>query len=567
MYKNLSLLLLILIVLSCGETKEVVKYDSRERTRYVEMLHEGIRYKQKKQYQNAIHVFEACTKLNQFDDAAPFLLSQVYSHLGQKEKEIDALKKAFQLDPNNGWYKEELAAKYQLASNYKEAINYYKSLLKTNSQNPDWLISLSECYFKNNQLKEAYQTMEQLEQIIGSNPEIIIEKYRILFFQKKYELGEKLLNEGLKTFPDNSDLMSILVDYYFDSKQDKKALDLLKHLSDVDPDNGNVHLTLAQHYMQNNDLPNTFKELKLAYLCPEITLENKTRLLMYFYDTQAKLDKNVIELGTILVDQYPNEAKAYTLLGDLYMKDSNEALALACFKKAIEFDPSKYSIFEQVLIMEYEFQQYDNLYKDGIKAIELFPSYGKIYLLAGTAANQIKKYKEAIDLLEIGKELIVSNPSLKAEILAQIGQSYFKLKKISEAKKNYDEAITLAPSNKLNLNNYAYYLATEKTDLDKAEKFIKQVLEVNPNDYHFLDTYGWVLFQKGDFKKAVETFEKAIASSPNEPLINDHLGDSYFKIGDIQKAIKYWKIAIELGSKNLVLPKKIEKKLYYEPEY
>jgi tetratricopeptide (TPR) repeat protein len=319
--------------------------------------------------------------------------------------------------------------------------------------------------------------------------------------------------------------------------------------------------------MQNNDLPNTFKELKLAYVCPEINLENKSRLLMYFYDTQAKLDENVIELGAILVDQYPNEAKAYTLLGDLYMKDSNEALALACFKKSIELDPSKYSIFEQVLIMEYEFQQYDNLYNDGIKAIELFPSYGKLYLLAGTAANQIKKYQEAIDLLEIGKELIVTNPQLKAEILAQIGQSYFKLKKISEAKKNYDEAITLAPSNKLNLNNYAYYLAIEKTDLDKAEKYIKEVLEVNPNDYHFLDTYGWVLFQKGDFKKALEIFEKAIASNPNEPLINDHLGDSYFKIGDIQKALKHWKTAVDLGSKNLSLPKKIEKKLYYEPEY
>lgn len=560
-------ILILFSVLACGKTKDVTQFNSKENSRYIEMFHEGIRYKQKKQFHNAIHVFEACTELNQFDDAPYFLLSEVYLQTGQRERSIEALQKAIKLDNKNQWYKQELALKYHEIGNYEQAILAYKNLLKSNPENPDWLISLSECYFKSNQMSESYQTMEKLEQVIGSNPEIIIEKYRNLFFQKKYNQGEKILLEGLNMFPDSPDLLAILVDYYFDNKQEKKALDLLKKLSDVDPNNGNAHFTLAQHYIQKNDFPNTYKELKLAFISPDISIENKTRILMYFYDTQAKLDKNVLELGEILVKQYPNEAKAHTLLGDLLMKDNNEILALASYKTAIELDPSKYSIYEQVLVMEYEFQQYQSLFADGLKAIELFPSYGKIYLLAGTAANQIKKYQEAIDLLLVGKDLITNNPALKAEFLAQLGQAYFKLKKLPEAKKSYDEAIELSPANTLNLNNYAYYLAVEKTDLDKAEKYILQVLEVNPKDYHFLDTYGWVLFQKGDFQKALETFEKAITSNPKEPLINEHLGDCYYKVGKQKEAIDYWKKALELGSKNLNLPKKIEKKSYYDPAF
>jgi tetratricopeptide (TPR) repeat protein len=560
-------ILILFSVLACGKTKDVAQFNSKENSRYIEMFHEGIRYKQKKQFHNAIHVFEACTELNQFDDAPYFLLSEVYLQTGQRERSIEALQKAIKLDNKNQWYKQELALKYHEIGNYEQAILAYKNLLKSNPENPDWLISLSECYFKSNQMSESYQTMEKLEQVIGSNPEIIIEKYRNLFFQKKYNQGEKILLEGLNMFPDSPDLLAILVDYYFDNKQEKKALDLLKKLSDVDPNNGNAHFTLAQHYIQKNDFPNTYKELKLAFISPDISIDNKTRILMYFYDTQAKLDKNVLELGEILVKQYPNEAKAHTLLGDLLMKDNNEILALASYKTAIELDPSKYSIYEQVLVMEYEFQQYQSLFADGLKAIELFPSYGKIYLLAGTAANQIKKYQEAIDLLLVGKDLITNNPALKAEFLAQLGQAYFKLKKLPEAKKSYDEAIALSPANTLNLNNYAYYLAVEKTDLDKAEKYILQVLEVNPKDYHFLDTYGWVLFQKGDFQKALETFEKAITSNPKEPLINEHLGDCYYKVGKQKEAIDYWKKALELGSKNLNLPKKIEKKSYYDPAF
>jgi tetratricopeptide (TPR) repeat protein len=567
MLKYFSLIVLFLVVFACGETKELVRLNDKEQTRYSEMFHEGVRYKQKKQFQNAIHVFEACTQLNQFDDAPYFALSEIYTLTGQKEKAIEALQKAFEIDPKNQWYKEELTYKFHNIENYKEAIKGYIGLLKDNPQNAEWLIALSECYFKNNQMKKSFQTIEKIEQLIGSTPEIIIEKYRLLYFQKKFSQGEKLIQDGLKVFPDNPDLLAILVDFYFDSKQDKKALQLLFRLSEVDPTNGNVHIMLAQHYLQHNDLPNTYKELKMAFVCPEIPLENKTRFTMYFFDTQSKLDKNVIELGQILTEQYPKDAKVHTLLGDLYMKNDNEVLALASFKQAIELDPSKYSIWEQVMVMEYEFQQYENLYKDGSKAVELFPSYGKLYLLAGTAANQIKKYQEAIDLLVVGKDLIVNNPELKAEFHAQIGQAYFKLKKIGDAKQHYEDAISLAPDNKLNLNNYAYYLAVEKTDLDKAEKFIKEVLATSPNDYHFLDTYGWVLFQKGEFKKALETFEKAVAANPSEALINEHLGDCFYKEGKTEDAVKYWKKAFELGSKNSSLPKKIEKKHYYDPAF
>ena len=567
MIKLISSLFLVLIVLSCGEAKQVIQLNDKEKVRYTEMFHEGIRYKQKKQFQNAIHVFEACTSLNQFDDGPFFALSEIYALTGQKDKAIEALKKASQIDPTNQWYTEDLTYKLHATENYKAAIDGYKVLLKKNPQNAEWLIALSECYFKTNKLKESFQTLEKLEKIIGVNPETIIEKYRILYFQKKTSEGEKLLLSGLNVFPNNPDLLAILVDFYFDTKQDKKAMDQLFKLAEADPSNGNVHISLAQFYLQHNDLPNTFKELKLAFVCPEIPLQDKTRLVMYFYDTQAKLDLKVLELGKLLVDQYPSEAKVHTLLGDLYMKEDNEVEALKMYKNAIKLDPSKYSIWEQVLVMEYEFQQYDSLFTDGSKAIELFPSYSKIYLLTGTAANQIKKYNESIHLLNLGKELVINNPEIKAEFHAQMGQAYFKLKKIEEAKEHYDEAITLMPSNRLNLNNYAYYLAIEKTDLEKAEKYINEVLDVSPNDSHYLDTYGWILFQKGDFKKALITFEKAVAANPKEPLINEHLGDCYFKEGKVESAIKYWKLALELGSKNILLPKKIEKKHYYDPAF
>ena len=261
---------------------------------------------------------------------------------------------------------------------------------------------------------------------------------------------------------------------------------------------------------------------------------------------------------------HPTEAKVFTLLGDIQSKNGNDTSALAAYHKAIELDPSHYSIWEEVVIMEYEFHQYQQLFLDCKKAIELFPTKNKLYLLAGVSANQLKKYKEAIDLLEIGKEYAGKNVELKAEFYAQLGQAYFKNKQQVEANESYTKAIELAPTNQLNLNNYAYYLANEKIELDKAERMIKEVLVLSPNDSHFLDTYGWILFQQGKFVLALTTFQEAQKNAQKEPLILEHIGDCQFKLGNSNEAVIYWKLALEKGAKNTILPKKIEKKQFYE---
>ena len=214
--------------------------------------------------------------------------------------------------------------------------------------------------------------------------------------------------------------------------------------------------------------------------------------------------------------------------------------------------------------MEYEFRQYEQLYLDTKKAIELFPTKNKLYLLAGVSANQLKKYTEAIDLLEIGKEYTGKNLELKAEFYAQLGQAYFKNTQYTEANTSYTKAIELAPTNQLNLNNYAYYLANVKLDLEKAEKMIKEVLAVSPNDSHFIDTYGWVLFQQGKYESALSLFQQAQKITQKEPLILEHIGDCQYKLGNSNEALIYWKLALEKGSKNSILPKKIENKHYYE---
>lgn len=554
----------ILIICGCATSKREVVQKPAFSARYTELFHEGVRTKERRQYDNAITIFEACVTQNKNDDAAYFALSELYGYTNQKEKSILALEKAAELDPKNEYYTQDLAIKYLATNKYKLATSTYQKLLKINPQNPEWLINYSECLLKSNKLKEAFETMEQLQKSLGETPEIAIEKYKIKRYLHDDKAAEQILVEAISKFPTENELLAQLIDFYFETKNEDAAIKLLFKLAKSDPKNGNVHLTLAQYFLERGDKINTYKELKLTFDCTEIPLQTKTKSITYFLEKQVKLDSQVVELANQLTINYPNEAQVFTLLGDIQSKNGKDTNALASYHKAIELDPSHYSIWEEVVLMEYEFRQYQQLYLDCKKAIELFPTKSKLYLLAGVSANQLKNYTQAIDFLEIGKEFSGKNLELKAEFYAQLGQAYFKTKQHQEANESYSKSIELAPTNQLNLNNYAYYLANEKLELDKAEKMIQDVLTISPNDPHFLDTYGWVLFQQGRFNLALNAFQQAMKFNPKEPLILEHIGDCQYKLGNDSEAILYWKLALEKGSKNSILPKKIEKKQYYE---
>ena len=188
-------------------------------------------------------------------------------------------------------------------------------------------------------------------------------------------------------------------------------------------------------------------------------------------------------------------------------------------------------------------------------------------MLNGISANQLKKYQQAVDVLEIGKDLIVDDRSMQSEFYGQLGEAYFGLERYIEGKSKYETALNFNQNSTLNLNNFAYRLGMAKIDLNRAEELISKANSISPNQPHFLDTYGWILFQKGEYDTAKSYFESAYELNPKDAIIVDHLGDVNFKIGDLEEAIKHWESAFKMGSKNLMLEEKIKNKEYNDPKY
>jgi tetratricopeptide (TPR) repeat protein len=117
------------------------------------------------------------------------------------------------------------------------------------------------------------------------------------------------------------------------------------------------------------------------------------------------------------------------------------------------------------------------------------------------------------------------------------------------------------------MNNYAYYLSLEGQHLDKAERMISKVIEFEPFEPTYLDTYAWVLFKRERYFEAIFVMEQALNNS-KEPsgTLYEHYGDILYKNGQTEKALEYWKKAVETDDDDLSehLKLKIETGKYIE---
>jgi tetratricopeptide (TPR) repeat protein len=570
-YKTLIFLLASVTLLGCGTKKNAEnasdKVFSKSDYAYIEKFHESVRLKTRGQIAEAIQGFEACLAMRQNDDAVFYALSELYLAQGNAEKSGEAIKKAAKLDPNNLHYTSELAYYYVEKQQYNEAISLFEKLVKAQPRNPEVLYPYAECLVRAGKTEEAINQLNKTEDQIGVVPEISIQKFQLYRQIKNDKKAIEEIEKARKVHPEDAQLLSTLVDYYYSTKQNDKALSTLEDLAKSDPTNGRVHLFIADVYRQKGDKDKFFPALKKAFEGEGVDVDTKMNVLVSLQKPNEKLDPRAMELAEIFVLQNPESAKAYSVMGDYLLDMNREEEALLNYKKALQYETGSYSLWNQVLIMEYQSQKFEDLIKDSEEAIKYFPNSTSFYLLNGVGYVQTKKYDQAISTLEVGVEYVTNDKPLQGEFYGQLGEAYFGKKDTKKGNEYYMRALEKDTRSSLLLNNYAYRLAMENLELHRAESMIKKANEFSPNQPQFLDTYGYVMFKKGDYSSAMDFYLKAYNLDSEDNLLLDHMGDASIYLNKTDDALKYWNMAKKLGSKNKNLDKKIENLKYYEPVF
>jgi tetratricopeptide (TPR) repeat protein len=464
-----------------------------------------------------------------------------------------------------------LAEVCQLNENYKEAISIYKDIIEKNPASIDNYFQLAALFLMVGKDKDAAAVYDQIEDKTGITEDISIQKEKIYLHLGDVEKAENELQNLVKAFPEDSRYLSMLAEFYMGNNQQGKALEIYKKIAETDPGNPYIHMSMADFYRKTGNKEKAFEELKLGFANPNLDVDTKVTILLSFYNINQIYDQlkpQAFELAGILVQTHPANPKTWSILGDLLSQDNKYEEARNAFLKVISLDSSKYVVWEELLRIELQLNDFTAVKEHSTKAMELFPEQPVLYLFFGLSSIQLKKYEEAIKVLDRGVNLVVNNDNLVSQFYMYTGDAWHALKNPEESDKAYENSLKAKDDNPYVLNNYAYYLSLRGKDLEKAEKMAKKATVLDTANGSFEDTYGWVLFKLGHYREAQIWVEKALKDkdgSSSEVL--EHYGDIQYKLGDPEKALEYWNKAKAKGEGSELLKKKIsEKKLIEESE-
>ncbi|OFY86729.1 MAG: hypothetical protein A3F72_00060 [Bacteroidetes bacterium RIFCSPLOWO2_12_FULL_35_15] len=554
-------------VLKVGEDSKK-ELTGKARVDFEYVFFNGNKEKMLGNYDLAEILFSQALKIDPNSAATMYELANIYAFQNNKNQALFYSKKAAEIDPRNVWYQMLYAECLKESKQPAEVANVYKKLVNDYPDRIDFYYELANAYLFANKPGEAIKTYNRIEERVGVTEDASLQKLKIYKGTNQFDKAVEEAKKLIKTFPKEGKYYGMLGELYQEKGMYDKAFEAYNELLRVDSTNAYVHLSLADYYRNLKQNDKAFQEIKIAFKSKELDIDTKIKILLSYYsitETYTELKADADELCKIIVEVHPDEAKAFSMYGDFLYRDKKLEEARIQFRKAIELDKEKYALWNQLLLIDSELNDYSSMQKESKEAMELFPNQALPYFFNGASNVQLKNYKEAIISLTDGKEFVFENKPLLAQFYATIGDAQNQLKNYAASDSAYDKALENDPDNVYVLNNYAYYLSLRNFNLEKAEAMSKKCNELSPNNNSYQDTYGWVLYKMGKFEDAKLWIGKAIENGgkANGTLL-EHYGDILYKLGDSDNALKYWIDAKNAGGTSEHIDKKIADKKLYE---
>jgi len=516
---------------------------------------------------SATDLFTRVLQLDTKNDAAMYELAGL-KKLQNKPAEAQALlEKAVTLNTNNEWYWRALADSYEKTNDIANISRVFDQLLRINPDKPDYYLDKANALFFEKKYDEALSLYNRLEQLTGLTDELVGNRQKVYLKLGKVNLAADELERLIASNPNQIRYYLLLGELYNANNLTEKALKALQRAEKIEPDNGLLHLALADIYRSGKNTEASFTQLESAFNVPNLDIDQKIRIVLGYLPKFPNPDAkaSALALSNILVKTHPNEAKAHALYGDMLMQNDKFKEAKIAYKKSVQLNTDIYTVQEQLVRLELGENDLDEAIKDGENALSLFPNQAWMNYLVGVAWLQKKVPAKAITYLKTATSLEVQDKDLSAQSYAALGDSYHQIKEDEKSDAAYDKALTFDADNVYTLNNYAYYLSVRGTQLDKAAQMSKRSNELSANNASFEDTYAWILFKQRKYTEARNWIEKAIAHGKEPSAVQtEHYADILFHTGDTAAAIQYWIKAKQYGGQSATLERKINEKKYIE---
>lgn len=177
-----------------------------------------------------------------------------------------------------------------------------------------------------------------------------------------------------------------------------------------------------------------------------------------------------------------------------------------------------------------------------------------LYVLEAEVMSETRGQQEALEVLNAG---LAQSPESNRLLYAR-AMRLVEADRLPEAERDLKKVIELTPNNAAALNALGYTLADNTNRLEEALDYISAALSLAPDDASILDSMGWVQYRLGNHDEALDYLRRAMADTPDHEIAA-HLGEVLWVTGDQQEARDIWRAGLELNPKSSVIRNTLER--------
>jgi tetratricopeptide (TPR) repeat protein len=563
MQKIVSLALLLVLFASCRSKK--IQSDNltyEQKVKFNEHYFNASKQKSIGNFDEAFKEFEACYRINPKSHASMYQLANISFRNKQLDDAIYWGEKSIKTDPYyNHWYYGQLAQFYSRAGQNEKSVKIFQKMIDNEPLRPTNYIEAANQNINAQSFKEAIKILNKYQNIFGVEEESA-RKLEQLYI--KLNKPEQALNEIAKLTianPDEVRYWGLLAETQMTLGKKDDAQKSYTKIIGLDSLNGYAHFGLADIERAKGNNETSFKHLIMGFKDERVKLINKLQVISSYYVLMQRDEKSrlqVFSLGETLLITHPHEALSYVVYSDLLYAVNKFEESRTYLVKSLDIENSDFKVWQKLLSIDEQLNNMKTLEEDSHKAMEGFPNIPALYIYNGFALIALKQFEKSTVVSQDGLSYAIQQKD-KIQLLLNLADANHQLKKYKEADKAFDAVLNLEPNNTLALNNYAYFLSLRNERLDEAENLVKRALKNEPDNPSYLDTYGWILFQKKNYSEAISQLKMALKETPKNPEILEHLGDALYKSGDTAGAQVQWKKALDSKGSDADLERKINK--------
>ena len=557
----LSALPLALMFVACSSSEKSATQQSQSSKIQNEdlALHhflEGSVLDTKQDYAKAILEYQDALRYRE-DAAAYHAIAKDYSILGKNELAMQNGREAVRLAPENRTYHESLAEIYLNAFEIDGAIKEYETIVRIDPGHADGWLNLAKLW----QVKDPQKALEHYQTILdkfGPSADVYFQMAQLYTSQNRLDKATESLTGLLSTDPGNFEVKKALGDLYLRRDSVDTALKIYDELTELHPENLEVRASIAHAYLVKQDYEHASEQFETVLKKDTLSADDELRfgqIFVSFIEKDSAVAPYALNLFRKISKNYPSDWRPYWYLAAISNVARDDSAALANYEKVrtlAKWNPDGWVGVASVYYDRGEFTEAINTLNE---AKRIIPQEFRIYFLLGISYQRLHQAIEAAGALE--KALQLNDKQVDA--LTALGLVYDELKRHEDSDSMYERAIRIAPQNHLLLNNYGYSLAERGIQLERALAMSKEAVRQQPLNTSYLDTFGWIFFQRGEYEEAARYVKKAVDLGSTSTVIHEHLGDIYYKLSQKEKAIEFWQKAVELDGNNTSAKGKLER--------